>query len=261
MIKMAMKTPIIFASWKMNKTIEETKDYLDQFLDQVRKYAGKAEIFILVPHTALAMAASLTENSGVKVGSQNHFWEDFGPYTGEVSASMVRDCGGRYALIGHYERRLYFHESLDDLHRKVRAALRNQVIPVICIGESIEERQAAQTESVIRKQIDVIFEGFTPSEVEACYLLYEPYWAVGGEKPADPSEAQEAHWKIRNEIRKGFGEVAAQRVKVLYGGSVRKENVSEFLVHPDIDGVGVGRAGLDPDSFLRIIEAAASITI
>jgi len=256
---MAMKTPIIFANWKMNKTIGETKDYLDQFLDQASKYVGKVEIFILVPHTALAMAAFWTENSGVKVGSQNHFWEDFGPYTGEVSAAMVRDCGGRYGMVGHYERRLYFHESLDDFRRKAKAALRNQVIPVICIGESIEERQAAETESVIRKQIGVIFEGFTPSEVEACCLLYEPYWAAGAEKPAAPSEAQKAHWMIRNELRKRFGEGAAQKVKVLYGGSVRKDYVMDFLIQSDIDGVGVGRAGLDPDSFLRIIEAADSV--
>jgi triosephosphate isomerase len=258
---MAMKTPIIFANWKMNKTLAETEEYFRRFLGHARKYAGKAEIFILVSHTALAMAADLVRDSEVKVGSQNHFWEDFGPYTGEISAAMVRDCGGKYALIGHYERRLYFHESLDHIRRKARAALRNRLIPVICIGESIGERQAGETGSVIKKQIDLVFEGFTASEIETCYLLYEPYWAVGAEKPAEPSEAQKAHSMIRDELRAGFGKEAARDVKVLYGGSVRRDHVLKFLVQPDIDGAGVGRAGLDPDSFLEIIEAAASAAV
>ena len=254
-----MKTPVIFTNWKMNKTLRETKDYFDRFLISAKKYLGKTELFILVPHTALAMAAELTGNSGVKVGSQNHFWEDFGPYTGEISAAMVKDCGGAYALIGHYERRLQFHESLDSIHCKARASLRNRLIPVICIGESIEQRQASETEPIIKKQIDAIFKGFTPYEAERCYLLYEPYWAVGAENPAQPSEAQEAHGMIRENIRKSFGNQTAGKVRILYGGSVRENNVFRFLVQPDIDGVGVGRGGLDPDSFLRIVEIAASI--
>jgi len=256
-----MKTPVIFANWKMNKTLAETRDYFRRFLRPAAKYRGRVEIFILVPPTVLALAADLASGSGIKIGSQDHFWEDFGPYTGEVSAAMVRDCGGEYALVGHYERRHYFHETEEEIQRKAKAALKHQLTPLICIGESVEQRQSGETSHSIRKQMDIIFRDISPDEMVRCQILYEPYWAVGADEPASPEQAQEAHKIIRNEIAGRFGEPVAGRVNILYGGSIRWDNVAQFLGQEDVDGVGVGRAGWNPDSFLKILDVVFSLII
>jgi triosephosphate isomerase len=250
-----MKIPVIFTNWKMNKTLAETRDYFRRFLKPAGKYRGRVEIFILIPHTVLALAADLTRGSGIKIGSQDHFWEDFGPFTGEVSAAMVRDCGGEYAMVGHYERRHYFHETEDEIRQKTKAALKHQLIPIVCMGESIEQRHSGQTSSILKEQMGIIFKGFSANEVARCQILYEPYWAVGAEESATPGQAQEAHQIIRNEITNRFTETVAGKVRILYGGSVRSDNAAEFLSQEDVDGVGVGRAGWKPDSFLKILDS------
>lgn len=250
-----MKKFVIFTNWKMNKTLAETRDYFRRFLKPAAKYRGRVEIFILVPHTVLTLAADLTKGSGIKVGSQDHFWEDFGPYSGEISAAMVKDCGGEYAMIGHYERRHYFHETEEEIHKKVKAALKHRLAPLVCIGESIEQRQLGQTSMAIKKQMDIILKDFSAEEMARCLILYEPYWAVGAEEPAAPEQAQEVHKIIRNEITNRFGETVARKVRILYGGSVRPDNAAEFLSQEDVDGVGVGRAGWKPDSFLKILDS------
>ncbi len=249
-----MKRPVIFTNWKMNKTLVQTRDYFNRLLTSTDKYKEKIEIFFLVPYTVMTLAVDLTKGSGTKIGSQDHFWEDFGPYTGEVSAAMIKDCGAEYALVGHYERRYYFHETEDDIHRKVKAALKRLLIPVVCIGESIEQRKSGQTAIVIQRQMDIIFKGFYPDEMSRCQILYEPYWAVGADEPAAPEQAQEAHKIIRDEIANRFGERVSKKVSILYGGSVRWDNVTQFLAQVDVDGVGVGRAGWEPDSFLKILD-------
>ena len=249
--------PVTLVNWKMNKTLAETEDYFDRFLPRASRYRGNVEIVFLVPHTVLALSADLTKGSGVKVGSQDHFWEDFGPYTGEVSAAMVSDCGGEYAMVGHYERHKYFNETNDDMHRKTKAALTNRLTPIVCIGESREQRKSGGILSAIKEQMDVIFRGFRAEEMLRSQILYEPLWAIGAEEPATPVEAQEAQRSIREEIGKGFGEHVAEGVKIHYGGSVRWDNVTDFLTQANIDGVGVGRAGWDSDSFLRILDAIA----
>jgi triosephosphate isomerase len=256
-----MEIPVIFTNWKMNKNLAETRDYFRRFLKPAAKFRGRVEIFILVPYTVLALAADLTKGSGIKIGSQDHFWEDFGSYTGEVSAAMVKDCGGEYAMVGHYERRHYFRETEDEIHRKAKAALSHELIPLICIGESIEQRQSGQTSISLTQQIDIIFEDFQPDEVARCQILYEPFWAVGAEQPATPEQAQEAHRIIRNEIARRSGESAAEKIRILYGGSVRWDNAAQFLAQADVDGVGVGRAGWKPDSFLKILDAVFSAII
>jgi triosephosphate isomerase len=250
-----MKIPVVFTNWKMNKTLAETRDYFRRFLKPAAKYRGRVEIFILVPHTVLVLAADLTKGSGIKIGSQDHYWEDFGPFTGEVSAAMVRDCGGEYAMVGHYERRRYFHETEDEIHQKTKAALKHQLTPVICIGESIEQRQSGQTSSILKEQIGIILMDLSPNEIARCQILYEPYWAVGAEEPATAGQAQEAHRIIRNEIANRFGDEVAGKIRILYGGSVRSDNAAEFLFQADVDGVGVGRAGWKPDSFLKILDS------
>jgi triosephosphate isomerase (TIM) len=256
-----MKIPVIFANWKMNKTLAETRDYFRRFLKPAAKYRGRVEIFILVPHTVLALAADLTKGSGVKIGSQDHFWEDFGPYSGEISAAMVKDCGGDYAMVGHYERRHYFHETEEQIHQKAKAALKHQLVPLVCIGESIEQRQSGQTSMVIKKQMDVIFKDFSPEEMARCLILYEPYWAVGAEESASPGQAQEAHAIIRDKIASQWGETHSRKVRILYGGSVQWDNVEQFLVQADVDGVGVGRAGWKADSFLKILDSVFAVII
>ncbi len=250
-----MKIPVIFANWKMNKTLAETRDYFRRFLKPAAKYRGRIEIFLLVPHTVLALAADLTKGSGIKVGSQDHFWEDFGPYSGEISAAMVRDCGGEYAMVGHYERRHYFHETEEQTRQKAKAALRHHLVPLICIGESIEERQSGETRAAIENQMHLILKDFSEEEIFRCLILYEPDWAVGAERPATPEQAQEAHSIIRDQITRTFGEAASRSVRILYGGSVRWDNVAHFLVQADVDGVGVGRDGWNPDSFLRVLDS------
>jgi triosephosphate isomerase len=254
-----MKSPIIFTNWKMNKTLTETRDYFRRFLKPAAKYRGRVDIFILVPHTVLALASDLTKGSGIKIGSQDHFWEDFGAYTGEVSAVMVRDCGGEYAMVGHYERRHYFHETGEEIRKKAKAALKHHLIPLICIGESLEQRRSGQVLMAIRKQMDIIFKDFSAEEMARCLILYEPDWAVGAEESAGPEQAQEAHALIRNQIVNQFGESVSKKVRILYGGSVRWDNVTQFLLQVDVDGVGVGRTGWKPDSFLKILESAFSV--
>jgi triosephosphate isomerase len=253
-----MKTPVIFTNWKMNKTLSETRDYFRRFLKPAAKYRGRVEIFILVPHTVLALAADLTKGSGIKIGSQDHFWEDFGAYSGEISAAMVKDCGGEYAMIGHYERRYYFHETEEQIHKKTKAALQHQLVPVVCIGESIEQRQSGQTSVTIEKQVDIILKDFSTEEMARCMILYEPYWAVGAQESASPEQAQEAHAIIRNKIASQWGEPVSKKVRILYGGSVRWDNVAQFIAQSDVDGVGVGRAGWKPDSFLKILDSVFS---
>jgi triosephosphate isomerase len=254
-----MRVPIILTNWKMNKTINETRDYFRKLLSKADKYRAKTKTIILVPHTVLALAVDLAKDSGIKIGSQDHFWEDNGPYTGEISAAMVRDCGADYTMLGHYERREYFHETNDIIYRKTRAALRNQLIPIVCIGESIEEREGGQTLTTLRRQIDTIFGGLVAEEMSRIQILYEPFWAIGAEEPPKVTEAQDAHRIIRNTIGERFGQGLAHELRILYGGSVRSDNVAEFLMQAGIDGVGVGRAGWDPDSFLNILEAASRV--
>jgi len=254
-----MRVPVILTNWKMNKTINETEDYFRRFRSQADKYRGKAEILILVPHTILALAVDLAAGSGIKIGSQDHFWEDFGPFTGETSAAMVKDCGAEYAMLGHYERRKYFHETDEIIHRKTRAALRNRLIPIVCVGESLEERESGQTVATLRGQIDTIFGSLIAEEMTRVQILYEPFWAIGAEEPPEATEAQEAHRMIRRTIGEKFGQEPAHELRILYGGSVRSDNVAEFIRQADIDGVGVGRAGWDPDSFLNILEAATRV--
>jgi len=256
-----MKIPVIFANWKMNKTLSETRDYFRRFLKPTAKYRGRVEIFILVPHTVLALAVNLTEGSGIKIGSQDHFWEDFGPYSGEISAAMVKDCGGEYAMVGHYERRHYFHETEEQIHKKVKAALKHQLVPLVCIGESIEQHQSGQTSMAIKKQMDIIFKDFSTEEMTRCLILYEPDWAVNAEDSVSPGQAQEAQTIIRNQIATQWGESVSGMVRILYGGSVRWDNVAQFLVQADMDGVGVGRAGWKPDSFLKILDSVFAVII
>jgi triosephosphate isomerase len=256
-----MKKPVIFTNWKMNKTLAETRDYFRRFLKPAAKYRGRIDIFILVPHTLLALAADLTKGSGIKIGSQDHFWEDFGAYTGEVSAMMVRDCGGEYAMVGHYERRHYFHETGEEIHKKAKAALKHHLTPLICVGESLEQRQSGQVLMAIKKTMDIIFKDFSAEEMGRCLILYEPDWAVGAEAAAGPEQAQEAHAFIRNQIANQFGESVSKKVRILYGGSVRWDNVAQFLLQGNVDGVGVGRAGWNPDSFLKILESVFSVML
>jgi triosephosphate isomerase len=168
---------------------------------------------------------------------------------------MVKDCGGEYAMIGHYERRYFFHETEEQIHKKAKAALKHQLVPLICIGESIEQRQSGQTSMAIKKQMETILKDFSAEEMARCLILYEPYWAVGAEESASPEQAQEAHAIIRNKIAIQLGEPVSKKVRILYGGSVRWDNVAQFLVQADVDGVGVGRAGWKPDSFLKILDS------
>jgi triosephosphate isomerase len=168
---------------------------------------------------------------------------------------MVKDCGGEYAMVGHYERRHYFHETEEQIHKKIKAALKHRLVPLICIGESIEQRQSGQTSVVIKTQMDIILKDFSAEEMTRCLILYEPYWAVGAEEAASPEQAQEAHAIIRNKIASQLGDPVSRKVRILYGGSVRWDNVARFLVQADVDGVGVGRAGWKPDSFLKILDS------
>jgi triosephosphate isomerase len=174
---------------------------------------------------------------------------------------MVKDCGGEYAMVGHYERRHYFHETEEQIHQKAKAALKHELVPIVCIGESIEQRQSGQTPMTIKKQMDIIFKDFSTEEMARCLILYEPDWAVGVEESASPGQAQEAHTIIRNQIATQWGEPVSRKVRILYGGSVRWDNVAQFLVHADVDGVGAGRAGWKPDSFLKILDSVFAAII
>ena len=248
-----MRIPVIAGNWKMYKTPAEAEGYVKDFLPRVADVSG-VEIVLAPPFTSLAAVAALTRTSKVGVASQNLHFAAEGAYTGEVSPGMVKQTGARFAIVGHSERRQYFAESDESANRKVRAAIGAGLIPILCVGEILSEREAGKTFSVVERQLRGGLAEIPASAAGKILLAYEPVWAIGTGVTATPEQAQEVHAFLRGVLQSLWGEAAAGSVRILYGGSVKPENISDLMGRADIDGALVGGASLSPESFARIVQ-------
>ena len=250
-----MRTPIVAANWKMHKTVREAVDYFRRLLELVPA-RPPVELVIIPPATLLWVAQKHLGGSVVGWGAQNAYPEPQGAFTGEVSVVQVADLGARYLICGHSERRHIFREDDELVGRKLRAALEGGLIPILCVGETLEERQAGRAWGVVEGQLAAALADLSPEDASRLVIAYEPVWAIGTGVPAQPQDAQEMAAHIRDWLKERFGRTGG-RIRIQYGGSVKPENARDFLTLPDIDGALVGGASLDPDKFWAIAQAAA----
>ncbi len=247
-----MRLPFIAANWKMFKTVHEAVVFAKEFRNLVKDVAD-VEIVVAPPFTALHAVAEAVRNSPVGVAGQNLHWEREGAFTGEVSAGMLKEAGAEYVIIGHSERRRLFQETDQTVNRKLVAALGAQLTAIVCIGETLEEREKNETLAVLDRQIKAGLDGLTGEQVAALVIAYEPVWAIGTGRNATPEQAGEAHAHIRSRVRQWFGAPAADHCHVIYGGSVKPDNIHELVLLPDVDGALVGGASLDVKGFFDIV--------
>jgi triosephosphate isomerase len=226
--------------------------FIKEFQGMVKDFAD-IEIVVAPPFTALHAVAEAARHTNIGVAGQNLYWEKEGAFTGEVSAPMLREAGAEYVIIGHSERRRLFQETDQTVNRKLMAALAATLTPIVCIGETLEEREAEQTLPVLDRQIKDGLDGLTGDQIAALVIAYEPVWAIGTGRNATPEQAGEAHAHIRTRIRQGFGGTAADQCHIIYGGSVKPDNIHSLIVHPDVDGALVGGASLDVAGFREIV--------
>jgi triosephosphate isomerase len=248
-----MRIPVIAGNWKMYKTADEAADFVREFLPLVRD-PGDVEIVLAPPFPSLATVSALTRGTKVSVASQNVHFAEEGAYTGEVSPRMVRDSGAAYAIVGHSERRQLFAETDELVNRKVRAVLAAGLVPILCLGETLAERESGRTIEVVERQIHAGLAEVPPSVAGKILVAYEPVWAIGTGKTATPGQAQEVHAFLRGTLEKVWGDAAGNSVRILYGGSVKPENISELMGREDIDGALVGGASLAAGSFAKIVK-------
>jgi triosephosphate isomerase len=247
-----MRTPVIAGNWKMFKTVHEAVVFVKE-LRGVVKDVTDVEIVVGPPFTALHAVAEAARNSNIAVAAQNLHWEREGAFTGEVSAAMVKEAGAEYVIIGHSERRRLFGDTDANINRKVMAAIAAPVTPIVCVGETLEERERNDTLAILDRQIKVGLDGVTGDQVAALVVAYEPVWAIGTGRNATAAQAGEAHAHIRTRLRQWFGADAAEQCRVIYGGSVKPDNIRQLIAEPDVDGALVGGASLDLKSFSDIV--------
>lgn len=250
---MSSRTPLIAGNWKMYKSSSEAMETAAQLVKRVAD-ADAIDIMIAPPYTALESVAAVIKDSRVSLGAQDLFWETEGAYTGQISAEMLVAAGCRYVIIGHSERRQYFGETDETVSKKIKAALRVDLIPVVCVGETEAEREAGQTFSVLDKQIRMGLNKYFIDDLTSLVIAYEPVWAIGTGKTATEEQAQEAHQYIRSLVEELYGNTLSDSIRILYGGSVKPENITGLMARVDIDGALVGGASLDAESFSKIVK-------
>jgi triosephosphate isomerase len=246
------RTPFIAANWKMFKTVHEAVVFIKE-LRGIVNHVGDVEIVIAPPFTALHAMAEASRNSAIGLAGQNVHWEREGAFTGEISAGMLKDAGAEYVIIGHSERRRLFGETDETVNRKLVASLGAELTPIVCIGETLEERERNETLAVLDRQIKVGLDGLTGVQLAGLVIAYEPVWAIGTGRNATPQQAGEAHAHIRGRLRQWFGGDAADQCHVIYGGSVKPDNIHELITLPDVDGALVGGASLAVRGFWDIV--------
>ncbi len=246
-----MRRKVIAGNWKMNKTVDEAKEFLKEFIPLVENTEN--EVIICAPFIALKCLVKHTKGTNVKIGAQNMHWEEAGAYTGEISASMLKSIGVEYVIIGHSERRQYFAETDETVNKKVKTAHANGLKPIVCVGETLEQREQGLADEIITKQTKLALDGLTNEQVENTIIAYEPIWAIGTGKTATKEDANNSIKKIREEICKIYGQNVASGVIIQYGGSVKSSNAKELFTTSDIDGGLVGGASLKPDEFAKIV--------
>lgn len=248
---------IVIGNWKMHKTAREAADYVERLSPLVQ--GTRSRVFLSVPYTSIAEAASAAKSSAIVVGAQNMNEAREGAFTGEVSAIMLKEAGARFVLLGHSERRYLFDESDEVIHRKMIRALQDDLLPVLCIGETAEQRAKGKTEEVLQDQLMKALEGVSDRDLGRLMIAYEPVWAIGSGNASTPQLTQESHSFCRKWIEKFFGKQVSQTIPLLYGGSVKALNVKEIATQKDVDGVLVGEASLDPEAFSAIIQNCEGI--
>lgn len=247
------RIPLIAGNWKMFKTVPEAIETAALLKEAVRDVSGR-EIVIAPPFVSLHPVAQVTKGSNIFLAAQDVFWEEEGAYTGEVSPSMLISTGCAYTIIGHSERRQYFGETNETVNKKIKKTIAVGLKAIVCIGETLSEREAEKTFSVLETQISEGFKGLNSPQMEKVVIAYEPVWAIGTGKTATADQAEEAHQFIRNKLMDQFGKEIAEKTRILYGGSVKPDNIDQLMTEKDIDGVLVGGASLRVDSFTRIVK-------
>jgi triosephosphate isomerase len=255
-----MRLPFIAANWKMHKTVHEAVVFVKEFRGMVKDIVD-VEIVVAPPFTALHAGAEAARNSNIGVSGQNLYWEREGAFTGEVSGHMLQEAGAEFVIVGHSERRRLFHETDETVNRKVVAAFAARLTPIVCIGETLEQREANETLAVLDRQIKRGLDGMTGDQVASLVLAYEPVWAIGTGRNATPVQAGEAHAHIRERLRQWFGGPAAEQCHVIYGGSVKPDNIHELVMHADVDGALVGGASLEVRAFFDIVARSRQSTV
>ncbi len=249
------RKPLIAGNWKLNKTIKEAIELVTLLKRLITDFQN-VDVVVCPPFTALSDVSELLMESEIQLGAQDLYWEEKGAFTGEVSGALIKDAGAAFVIVGHSERRQFFHETHDTVQKKTKAALKNGLIPIVCIGETLKEREASKTFEVLEAQIKGAFTGFNKEEIQQITVAYEPVWAIGTGKVATPAQAEEAHAFVRGRMQKAFGEETAAALRILYGGSVKPDNTADLMREPDIDGALVGGASLEPNSFAEIVKNA-----
>ena len=248
-----MRKPFIAGNWKMHTTINEARELVAGIKKELSGFE-KAKIAVFPPFTVLDNVSQTLKDTDIKLGAQNMFWEEKGAFTGEVSSVMLKDCGCEYVIIGHSERRKYFFETDSTVNKKIKVALAGGITPIMCVGETLEEREADKAFEVINTQLTGGLEGITEAQIGKIVIAYEPVWAIGTGKTATPQQAQEVHTFIRNWIKNAYSLSISSAILILYGGSVKPANISELMKEEDIDGALVGGASLAVSSFVGIVK-------
>jgi triosephosphate isomerase len=246
-----MRRKLIAGNWKMYKTVSEAVALVEEIK---RGCAGApSDVLVSPPYTSLVAAVAAAKGSPVAVASQNMHFEKEGAFTGEVSAAMLKDVGVTHVILGHSERRQHFAETDEGVAKKTKVALDNGLLPISCVGETLAEREANRTMEVVGRQVDAILDAVTADEAKRVVVAYEPVWAIGTGKVATPEQAQEVHAFIRSRVTAKHGRAVADVLRILYGGSVKPDNVKGLMALPDVDGALVGGASLKADSFLKLV--------
>ena len=243
----------------MNKDVNETSEFFSALQKELNGYNGTAEVVVCPPFIALQAAVKASQGTPFKIGAQNLHYENDGAFTGEISARMIKSLGIPYVIIGHSERRQYFGETDEIVAKKVKKALSEGLKVILCVGETLNERDGNVTERILERQVKAALNGLTAEQLKSVVIAYEPVWAIGTGRNATPQQAQDAHAFIRSVVAKMFGNSAAQDLTIQYGGSMKPENSAELLSQPDVDGGLIGGAGLKADSFAKIVKSAPSV--
>lgn len=253
-----MRKKVIAGNWKMNMLPNEAIDFINELEQKVKN--SENEIVLCVPYTDIFYSVLNTQNTNIKIGAQNMHWEENGAYTGEISAEMLKSINVDYVIIGHSERRQYFAETDETVNKKVKKALSVGLKPIVCVGETLQEREEGKTANIITTQTKLALEGLSPENVKNTIIAYEPIWAIGTGKTATSEDANNSIKEIREEICKIYGQMASKRVIIQYGGSVKPSNAKELFSTSDIDGALVGGASLKPEDFAGIVNYSADVT-
>ena len=253
-----MRKTIIAGNWKMYKTLREGQELVIALRRELYQIED-VDIVVCPPYTLLAYLADALETSNILIGAQDLYWQDEGAFTGEVSPVMLKDIGCKFVIVGHSERRQYFGETNESVNNKIKAALKHDLTPIVCVGETLSQRESDKTLKVLQDHIENGLKDISDTDIVRMVIAYEPVWAIGTGKNATPQQAQEAQKYIRDLLRKMYNNDIADTVRIQYGGSVKPENITELMSQPDVDGALVGGASLKIETFTEIVRKAAEV--